>query len=1133
MLERAPGCLKGGAQHLLRSAPRSLRTRRSLHSSFWCHGAGDIDLPSWWISLLQQPPPEHSARLQSIADTAKQCLSAGLLEGGFLDFLYPAKTLTLIHKLAIRDANYTRTRTYRSAGQHAVRAYASKAADDGVATESDLDHAVNLVSAIQKNSHTMVDKGSSVGKGEILKDAQVSRVLAVSKVPHLSVRELRQEKIDAARREYDLACERLSNLRVAQKWQDSKGILTEIGLWKIGRRVEKTGTRYMHSLFYSIPKHKRKKVHYTLAIRIACLCNGIGEGLRIFREACQRGKVTDEMPSILISAAVEHRKVEKGCLIYEEWKKYWDRLTRRARRDLVTVHTRHVSLSRHVSSFHPDRSFRHSPVKVPTTINVFATLHQLKESFLTKVATRAVNDALKYPHSARSLQSLKLRKFVASVVINALDRRQRYINTDEHFELWTRLGQLIRPNAKQVTIVMSHLLPYGDYQHFRAALRIYESTRDRDLRLPSKMLKALIRLLRKFHKTNELRMVFGDFKRYYGVPKIELFETILGELSSQGDAEAFRAEFDEFHNYFGNRSRPSMYQELLNVYFRRSEVDKVDQSFQALSAKYGFVPTIECWNTVIAAHARVADISGALEWYDRLIETGPRPNAVTFATLMNMYAPLGHVDIIEDYIAKYKAQSSKLSTSMIDSLVVAHIKNDNISEATRVCENALQMDLVGSRTHMWNCLLSAYALRGTLQEFNSMYQRMQDAGVDSDAETWAAILQSFCVQGRPNVAFGIIRKIMGKKGVRTTALHYAVVLRGFIRTKQYGNFFKTAQHMVDKGIRASFSVQRLLVEAAVHLDRQVRPENEGSGVPFQSPRAEMLLSDGLDSMDRSELAPKEPILGIGPQRLEQAYVSNYFASTIDSYGSQGNFVKAIETYNRYYNTAKEDSPNTEVDQPINILNALMMTHYRQGNHAEVENCWYLALTKAESYARRYGADLSKPGWVQHSRRFALNWPLGHYMRSLLATDRVHDIRPLIEELERAGYALTNRNWNIYVQCLAMGPQGREVEAFRLCEEKLMRDWPGWKKHGGFVPAIKGAVKRMQPSLYQQGKRVPDYTTLVYLARAYVNARSRHAFTGLRNPILEQIHAEAPQAFKAVNEMPRMDDNIQQRVWRKV
>ena len=1118
MLERASGCLKAGGQHLLRSAPNSLRTRRSLHSSFWCHGAGDIDLPSWWISLLQQPPPESSARLQSIADTAKQCLSAGLLEGGFLDFLYPAKTLTLIHKLAVRDANYPRPRTYKTAGQHGVRAYASKATDDRVATESDLDHAINLVSAIHKNSHTMVDKGPDVGQDEMLQDVRDSNELAVPEVAYLSVKELRQQKIDTARRYYDLAWKYFSNVRVASEGEKSEDALTKFDLWNIARRVENAGARYMHSLFYSIPKHKRKKVHYKLAIRIASLCNRLDEGLLIFGEACQRSKVTAEMPAVLISAAVKNRKVEKGCLVYEEYRNYLRRLTRRARRDLVALHVRYFS------RFPPSHR---APVK---TINVFTTLNTWKHSQLMNAAIRVGNDVLNYPHSARSFHSLKLRKFAVRVIMAALDRHQFNV-LHRHLELWTTLCRLIQPNSKQFAIAMSHLLPYTNYLHVRAALELYEITRDLDLQLPKRMFKALIYRLIKFHKTVELRMVFRDFKRYYGVPAIRFFKKILEELSSQGDEEGFRAEFDEFRSYFGNQSSRSIYQKLLNVYFRRLEVDKVDQSFQALSTEYGFTPTIDCWNTVIAAHARVSDISGALEWHQRLIKSGPKPNAITFATLMNMYAPLGKVDIIEDLISKCKQQRLKLSTSMIDSLVVAHIKNDDIPNAERICEDALKMRLVGSRTHMWNCLLSAYALRYGLSEFKAIHQRMQDAGVHSDTETWAAILQSFCVKNRPTIAFQILKKTMSQQGIRATALHYAVILRGCIRSRQYGQFVRTAQDMVDRGIKPNFSALRLLVEGAVRLDRRDRPEDESLDIPFESPRAETLLSEGLDRIDRSELAPKEPILGIGPQRLDEAYLSNYFGSLIESYGSQRNYPKAIETYNRYYDTVMEHSPGADVDPPINILTALMMAHYRQGNYAEVENCWYLVINKAESYASRLGSDLSKPGWVQHPRRFMLNWPLGHYMRSLLAVDRVEDIHSVVTDLEKAGYALTNRNWNVYVQCLAMSQQPQEAKAFRLCEQELMHDWTGWGRSAGYGIAARDAVRKAQPDLYQQSKRVPDYTTLVYLGGAYMTVRSRYAFEGSKNAVLEQIHIEAPETVKAINEMPRIDDQLQLKILR--
>ena len=46
-------------------------------------------------------------------------------------------------------------------------------------------------------------------------------------------------------------------------------------------------------------------------------------------------------------------------------------------------------------------------------------------------------------------------------------------------------------------------------------------------------------------------------------------------------------------------------------------------------------------------------------------------------------------------------------------------------------------------------------------------------------------------------------------------------------------------------------------------------------------------------------------------------------------------------------------------------------------------------------------------------------------------------------MEKAGFVLDNKNWNIYIQCLADCEEYKE--AFDLCELRLMNGWTGWAR----------------------------------------------------------------------------------------
>ena len=169
MLEQAPACIKQAGRQIAKATQPRSRTRHSLHHSFWCHGAADIALPAWWIETFYQKPRAGKVSRQRNAHSAKGCLAAGLAGDGFLDFLYPAKTLILIHKLAARKIPI-RKGYYHVHLTHATpRTFFNGAAETRVAREGDRRTRKALIQNGQETQHDRpATDVSSVGAQPVL-----------------------------------------------------------------------------------------------------------------------------------------------------------------------------------------------------------------------------------------------------------------------------------------------------------------------------------------------------------------------------------------------------------------------------------------------------------------------------------------------------------------------------------------------------------------------------------------------------------------------------------------------------------------------------------------------------------------------------------------------------------------------------------------------------------------------------------------------------------------------------------------------------------------------------------------------------------------------------------------------------
>jgi len=98
MIERASRCLEYGGRLALRGSKKPFCSRRYLHNAFWSHGAGNIDLPSWWILLLQTSDHNDGSRSRrGVKDVGEKF--SGALQDIFLHFLHPVQTLALMRRL--------------------------------------------------------------------------------------------------------------------------------------------------------------------------------------------------------------------------------------------------------------------------------------------------------------------------------------------------------------------------------------------------------------------------------------------------------------------------------------------------------------------------------------------------------------------------------------------------------------------------------------------------------------------------------------------------------------------------------------------------------------------------------------------------------------------------------------------------------------------------------------------------------------------------------------------------------------------------------------------------------------------------------------------------------------------------
>ncbi|TKA30052.1 hypothetical protein B0A50_02771 [Salinomyces thailandicus] len=184
------------------------------------------------------------------------------------------------------------------------------------------------------------------------------------------------------------------------------------------------------------------------------------------------------------------------------------------------------------------------------------------------------------------------------------------------------------------------------------------------------------------------------------------------------------------------------------------------------------------------------------------------------------------------------------------------------------------------------------------------------------------------------------------------------------------------------------------------------------------------------------------------------------------------------------------------------------------------------------------------------RAYILTRPLRHYLYSLAAQGRTRDILSTVSRLFTEGYTMDNRTWNAFVQMLCKSSPPLVLLAFTLTERFLIPNFPGWSfvntAIGGYIPnpsARREGLQYIRARYLHPEQRIPQYRTFVTLGAAFLQLRTLEAIgrrgqnddlKGMEKYVgtMKQVRQQAPKTLFAVQSMPTVDDNLQNRLLRR-
>lgn len=1052
MLERTAGCLESGS--LRRLLPATIiKSRRTLHPSFWSHGARDLEVSPLWTALVRMAVPEHREREADVHTRHSTMAGSGMK----LDFLFPAETL---HSLR------------RNSGW----GFGSRQGGGRLAR--------NDLEKIGYRQYTSSAKDNITDATGLAVDAEVIGNDALSLADNTSMQMLYESLSLTSRFDFEEAWRQFSLLEPESEQRPLRKHLIRY-LIPSERIVD---AERIISLFHMLGPGEKTALAYRYTIRSYLRVGDLDKAMALHLTG---------LKTLTVPAGSDE------LLAYFAENSLWSQA---------------YSLWQQVHEFRGRSGVRIS-------YNIFEALDQSPSLASQALELAAYVNKSIGDDSPEYLGDFSgLTNFASKVVRRALLDRQTF-NQSRFLALLAVLR-----NWKMATPFVYHqaIDMLSNLQETKLAVRCYrEARRESDLTWDRPTLHTLLKIFCDYHSVAGMQAVLDDFFRIYSSPTRKAYKMCMWEFAAQGDAQTVHALFDQMRQKNRIRDVDDL-APVLHVHAKRGEVQDVVAFFQEIRDVYGLVPNLVCWNILLSAYGKIHDSDRAYECFEEILgDEKLRPDEYTFGTIMGICTTRGDVDrVIGLYKLADQMQIPK-SAAMIDNLVLSHIRDGDVDKAETICEEAVGLELKGSRTRMWNYLLVAHAMQRDLLTVNRLLQRMSEIGVDYDTYTYSALMLVLCMVKQPDRARAILQDVMPQAGCRSTPFHYAVVMGGFLVTGEFRKVFKLSNRMVKRNVRGSASSKLVALQAQVAEDERLAVE--GTVQEVRSRALEMFQEAiaSMDPQDVSDTARK----GAMRAPVDILYPTMFYRYIIFVIGRCSDFSTVDELYEAFKNTL----PSYRQSVPLEILHAMMRAKLAEKDFDTVQQCWDLAL----AHAKKAGAPLTefddlpedhmnevRNEKILPARQLDLAKHLSIYLESLYTH---FEMTRAVNSLMEDGFMLDNQNWNTYIELLAR--RHAYKLAFELCETHLMDGWSGWARVRWSLPERNRLPLEVRNAKKQPRYLRPTYRTILYLARGYLELQSMAAESADEEELLRHVETHCPRLVRAIVTMQRVDDHLERTVLR--
>jgi len=585
-----------------------------------------------------------------------------------------------------------------------------------------------------------------------------------------------------------------------------------------------------------------------------------------------------------------------------------------------------------------------------------------------------------------------------------------------------RYGWMITKSDWERTI--SYLA--GTFQDDKA---VYRYSRFRVHKPKGMSLDVMNQVLRCYARLEDLRgmqilwgdiLVFSDARR----PNRESYSILMAALARRGDSGGVKELLRRYMEEFTLES-PQELSHIMQAHIERGELRDVVFWFESMPREYGIKPDVVSYNTLINAYRRVGDVDGAARRVQEMLDCGLKPDTTTYNTLLKMCASRGDVAGAENIFNLIKQSGFQLDPYAYEALASAYVAVKDMDKAEAILKQVTELSSDISPTPIWNTVLSAHAAMGNDERVNQIFELMHQREVPFDYYTYGIVMHCLCLAGKMESAEQTLTYMKEAKFHINTD-KYAILMVGYLRLGEFRMVWETFKRMLDDGLKADFKTLAVLLKSYAHAE--VEEDSDVAGEMVHLAATEKTLDEITTEVRDLDLASFDSVKSATPPWL--------FTPLINVYFHKQAWDHAISIFARFLRVSEKEeygaSPNFQ------MYKSMMRVYHAGGDVEGVRHMWEGLKAFAVQLHKAIDLKQSNRRAVLDVYRNEVCSALSILIKAMAETKDIDTIDEEVKSIQGFGYELDNVNWNDYVQALVLA--GKLTRAAEVCEKNLMSRW---------------------------------------------------------------------------------------------